>query len=304
MVMGRIRGTAMVETAVILSTALLLIFGGLQIALAGYYQVATDGAVYLAAHAYALGGLDPTVLASPFPGVNMAKVTFSPAPPDPIQEPVNYNYSNQNARYGGVSTIRPQHLQASYSSSVNGLLNIAGFRVLPIAAGAVEGRNWTSNHDMNVDGFDPNSGSTYSSMQNSLYTDDQNVPPYYVGTHYAEYCDVNGFNSPTQCNSNNFLSLGVAELLDQDNYSSGGNGVTKGSTYYAMLCHQRVFATLLTTGALPPVMPPVVPGNDQYDPTNPSSPFAEVYGWDRILSGGSTLGTMPGQYPMHPLRRC
>ncbi len=295
----------MIETAFILSTALLLMFGGLQIALAGYYQVATDGAVYMAAHDYALGGTNPNVLSAPFPGVDMSKVVFSPAPPDPIQEPVDYNYANQNSRYGGVSTIRPQHLQASYSSFVTGLLNIGGFKVMPVSAGAVEGRNWTANHDMNVDGFDPNSGATYSSMQNSLYTDDQNVPPYYIGWHFVEYCDVNSFATPTQCDQYQYLSLGIAEFLDSDNFSSGDNGVTKGSTFYAMLCHQQIYAQLLTTGAIPATMPTVPAGSDPYDPTNSSSPLAVVYGWDRLVSGGFAPGQVhPGELPMHPLQGC
>ncbi len=295
----------MIETAFILSTALLLMFGGLQIGLAGYYQVATDGAVYMAAHDYALGGTNPNVLSAPFPGVDMRKVVFSPAPPDPLKEPVDYDYTNQDSRYGGVSTIRPEHLQASYSSFVTGLLNIGGFKVMPVSAGAVEGRDWTANHDMNVDGYDPNSGATYSSMQNSLYTDDQNVPPYYIGWHYVEYCDVNNFASATQCNSDQYLSLGVGELLDSDNYSSGTNGVTKGSTFYGMLCHQQIYATLLTSGALPATIPSVPSGNDIYDPMNSASPFAVIYGWDRVLDGGYSPGHVkPGLYPMHPLRGC
>jgi len=54
-VMRRQRGTALAEVAVVVSFTLIMLFGILQFVLLGYYQIASDAAVFFGAHQYALG---------------------------------------------------------------------------------------------------------------------------------------------------------------------------------------------------------------------------------------------------------
>lgn len=66
----------MAETAVIISFALLLILGTLQIFLLGFGQISTDGAAFLASLAASTGYADPQGLsASIFPGVKLVNIT-------------------------------------------------------------------------------------------------------------------------------------------------------------------------------------------------------------------------------------
>ena len=66
----------MAETAVILSFALLLVLGALQIFLLGFGQISSDGAAFVAALAASTGYANPQGLgASIFPGINQVNIT-------------------------------------------------------------------------------------------------------------------------------------------------------------------------------------------------------------------------------------
>lgn len=66
----------MAETAVIVSFALLLVLGALQIFLLGFGQMSTDGASFVAAVAASTGYANPQGLgASIFPGIRQADIT-------------------------------------------------------------------------------------------------------------------------------------------------------------------------------------------------------------------------------------
>jgi len=70
------RGAAMAETAVIVSFALLLVLGALQIFLLGFGQISSDGASFLAAIAASAGYANPQGLgASIFPGIKQVNIT-------------------------------------------------------------------------------------------------------------------------------------------------------------------------------------------------------------------------------------
>ena len=73
------RGTALPETAIVLSMVLLLLFGTVQLSIVGFYQSMSDGAAFVAAHAQSIaastGG--PDVAATVFPQVKSGDVTIS-----------------------------------------------------------------------------------------------------------------------------------------------------------------------------------------------------------------------------------
>ena len=73
------RGTALPETAIVLSMVLLLLFGTVQLAIVGFYQSMSDGAAFVAAHAQSLSGSTggPQVAATVFPQVHRGDVTIS-----------------------------------------------------------------------------------------------------------------------------------------------------------------------------------------------------------------------------------
>jgi hypothetical protein len=73
------RGTALPETAIVLSMVLLLLFGAVQLSIIGFYQSMSDGAAFVAAHTQSLGGGTggPQVAATVFPQVKTGDVTMS-----------------------------------------------------------------------------------------------------------------------------------------------------------------------------------------------------------------------------------
>ncbi len=317
---GRARGSAIAETAVTLSFTLLMIFGGLQLALAGYYQMQLDGATFEFAHAYALGITDPTGLGQVgqlFPNVPAANVTFSAASPPQTNVPVNFTqFGALNNRYGGASIIRPQRLQAQATLNVTGL-SVFG-NSLPFSSGNVEGRYMVSNHDDDAQGAAYDSQTVYDTQVNPFQGDDQNVPPYYFNFAFSWYC-----NDPspwTDCHSKSLRSMGFAEYLkdgpdDVDgNYDNPQNGVAPNAQFQAMACHERIYAELL---ALFPaaVYPPDLPNYDPtaYDdkggavtlPYSGAASIPLVYSWDVMPIHGEGVGPGLGQtYPLHPLNGC
>lgn len=90
------RGTAMVETAIVLSTVLLILFGTMQIAIWGYSQATTEGAAFIGAHAASINssgtqstdqtyGLSVANLAFPKVGSSQFVLTYPTAQPNAIQ---------------------------------------------------------------------------------------------------------------------------------------------------------------------------------------------------------------------------
>lgn len=322
-----IAGAAIAETAVIVSFVLLLMFGTVELIEVGYLQAAADGAVFLTAHEYAIGSTNPTAYASPFPGVKVPSISFSAAPPENTQVPVDYQVNQTTTRYGGVQLIRPQHLQAKYQATYQGLISGGNLQSLPINGGAVEARYMMSDRGFSVDGWTPNSSSTYSNMIDPLLQDDQNVPPYYIGMRDMLYCNANDLPAsyPAQCSNGGILALGLAEYLDHDNYSSspGANGVaTPSDAFYQMACHQRIYATIAV--ALPQHFDGVSLSNGRNnDPlaqadanyymnaasngnaygARSTGPWRQVYDWDRLMITNSG-NPYSFQSPLHPEKGC
>jgi len=237
------RGTALVETAVTLSFTLLLLFGALQMALMGYFQLQLDGATFFFAHSYASGSTNAATLNADlgplFPNVPMTIAPIFQSPPDTSVSPNFTQWGTVTNRYGGVSLLRPQRLQAK--ASMNITASALGGNV-NLTAGNVDSRPVVGNHDDDAQGADYNSPTVYNSVVDPLHTDDQNVPPYYITLAFMWYCSD---NVPwSSCSNRQLRSLGLAEYLKNDNYNTARNGIDDSGTFYLMKCHQRYYAAI------------------------------------------------------------
>jgi hypothetical protein len=319
----RIRGVALAETAIVLSFTLLVIFGAIQIALVGFFQMQLDGATFMYSHAIADGstsaGAIDSSLSPIFPNVPMANLAESAGNPlstDTGGMPNFTQWGSLTNRYGGASIIRSQMIATKGSMTVNGL-SVLGNSVT-LSSGNIEGETMIGNHDDDAQGANYNSSTVYGSLVNPLTQDDQNVPPYYFTLAFMRYCTQ--FSFGTSCPSYDWgmRELGLAEFLKDDptgnagNYNTSADGIGPNGTFQTMACHQRIYADL--AAAFPATMPSPEPspGSD-YDETStgPSSvsawngaSFQLVYSWD-VLNGSGGQGSMTGkEQPMAPENGC
>lgn len=281
--MNRPRGTALPETAVLLGTALTLLFGTMELGMFGLAQLQADGAAYSAAHATVLGQDAVAAVASPFPVIaNNGSVTTSQNNPVTTDIPVDYQVSNQNDRHGGVQVVRPAQLQAT-AQTLQTAPNAIAFPGLSVTlnSGFIEGSMLVSGHGYDIYGNDLNSQAAYSEQQ-TYFSEDGNAPPYLIGFHLAYACD--GATAGQGCTNERLHSLGVAEFLDADNWGNNQDGTQTGAVYQAMSWHYQVYANIATAlagsgGA---------PINPTGTTTEASRCITTVHGWDWIAPPRST----------------
>ncbi|MEO9171211.1 MAG: TadE/TadG family type IV pilus assembly protein [Candidatus Baltobacteraceae bacterium] len=313
-----IRGAALAETAVVLSFLLLLLFGTMQLAVAGYFQMQLDAAAFEYAHTYALGATDPAALAQVaqlFPNVPTSGIAFSASSPPITDQPVNFTPGGQTTnRYGGASIMRPQRLNAQAT------LNVGGFGFLsanpiPFSAAAVEGRDMISNHDDDAQGAGYDSSTVYKTQVNPITQDDQNVPPYYFNFGFLFHCSDNPGWGAT-CSNQSLEALGLAEYLKDGNVAVDGNydvadsGVTAGQTFQAMAFHQRIYAQIAAVLLVNPTKPAFSGSSSSFwsetsGITVPSqtASFKLIYSWDVRSAAGKGNG-LGRQNPLSPLSGC
>lgn len=319
-----VRGSALAETSIILSFTLLMLFGAMQTALTGYFQMQLDAATFEYAHAFALGATDPAALsqiAQLFPNVPQANVSFSASSPPITNQPVNFTqWGSVTNRYGGASIMRPQRLNTKATLSVSqfGFLKTG---TMPFSAGDVEGRNMISNHDDDAQGAAYDSQTVYNSQVNPINQDDQNVPPYYFNFAFMWHCSAASFGASCPSGSQSLATLGMAEYLKDGldsvdgNYDINSPGVQLNETFQPMSCHQRVYAQiaqyLQSEAALPRTAPSPQPSMAS-DPfwsetsgvtTGNGVSIALVYSWDSVNPNGH--GPLFGQHtPLSPMTGC
>ena len=316
--LSRLRGSALAETSVILSFLLLLLFGTMQLALAGYFQMQLDAATFEYSHAYALGATDPAALAQIaqlFPNVPPGSIVFSASSPPLTTQPVNFTPNGQTVnRYGGASILRPQRLNAQ-ATMTTGSLGFLSSQPIPFTAGDVEGRYMISNHDDDAQGAGYDSQTVYNTQVNPITQDDQNVPPYYFNFGFMFHCtSAPGWGAT--CPQQGLESLGLAEYLKDGNDAVDGNydmpttGVTSGEAFQGMAFHQRIYAQIAAVVLLNPTKPafdPKVPSfwSETSGITVPlqTASFKLIYSWDvpNAIGKGTGLGR---QNPLSPLAGC
>jgi len=305
------RGTALAETAITLSFTLLCLLGGVQLGLLGVYQLELDGATFFFAHNVAVGVTNYSTLNNDlgpiFPNVPMS-LTPAFASPPVTNEAVNYTQWGTNTnRYGGASLIRPQRVEAGAQ------LNVQNFSVLgssiQMSSGMIDGRPMVGNHDDDAQGAGYDSATVFNTLVNPLSQDDQNVPPYYFTFAFEWYCNIesNQTQQPCPAASRKLHSMGLAEYLNNNNYTATQNGIISNGVFNPTLCHQNVYANL--EAAFPSVQPTAPPGgwpgsdyDEQAGPTSVSAwngaSFAQVYNWDIDTIYGEGGGILGNQHPL------
>lgn len=111
---SKVRGAAMIETAIVLSMVLVIILGAMQLAMAGYYQATSEGAAFIGAHAASINSngqaADQTygysVAQKGFPGLPASKFTLTNPQTNFIQVIVDQNAGGLMLVPGANKNIR------------------------------------------------------------------------------------------------------------------------------------------------------------------------------------------------------
>lgn len=334
------RGAVVVETAIIVGTVLTLILFSVQIGLLGFLQVTVDAASFVNARGYALGSADPngdtSQVFSSIANGDIASQSM-PAPQPSATIPVDYGYNSTDAtekansasqRHGGSTTIQPTLYQSTVNKGgTTGIMQLFN-RQVGVNGIAQEPYYKECGAHYNVSNSTATCGASKapSNFQVDYFKNGENTPPYYVGFNYLEHC--NSKQPWTQCGSTDFdfLSLGVGEYLDVDNWSIDTSGVSGNSgetTFQQMACHQRTYAKLATFFAQ---YSSILPLYKTYESainlqlaagvtdfseyvglgTTASPLIDQVYSWDRRVLQGYAPGneTEPILYKMAPMVGC
>jgi hypothetical protein len=297
-----IAGSALPETSLIITTILLLMLGSLRLGMVGYTQLATDAAAFTDARLNGVG--DPNAInktTTAVARVQAGDISTQQGLPQPAQEPVNYNITDDTTRHGGVTMMQAaQVVTTVLKSDLDGLL--VGSNTIPITGTAFAPQYLDFYSHQNVLGDAQNSGAALAEAQN-YFTGGENVPPYFVGFHFMQYCETSLLAGPwSECAAPDFDALGFAEYLDQDNWDRTEAGVSgSDAVFKEMLCHQNKFADV---AALAYAATTRVAAAAVLLPTQ--SDIQTIYSWDAHSQGGypPSSYTGPGSFPTTPYAGC
>ena len=313
------RGAAMPETALMLTVLLGVLVGAFRIALLGYEQVSADGAAFYHAHQSALKQSDPTAAANLDPDAathtafpRSMNATITPqtvdAPNDQIQQ-TQYGFDQDTNRHGGVSMVVPMRaITTVVRSGLDALTPLSGGSALSVTGVGVEPAFAETGVHGNILGDDFGTAAAFQG-RNDYFTQGENTPPYFGGFHYMRHCDVS--DDPAShwdwCPiGTSYLALGLAEYLDQDNWTRSPNGVAPldQAVFWETLYHQQVYANLTSSAsdALPADISTAAGlAQAQRVLNHDTGASAVVYKWDSSQQGGfPQVGYQPGSYPLTP----
>ena len=314
------RGSALPETALVLTLMLTMIVGALRVALMGYEQVAADGAAFYHARQTGIAGTDPNNAQNLDPdaatqaafgqtktATKMSSTTYQP--PTAVVDTA-YGFDVSNNRHGGASLVQPMQTVSTIQLAAPSLLVFgdAGSILTVTGIGIEPTFRETGTHG-NIDGLDFGTTASFNDAAD-YFSQGENTPPYFGGFHYMRFCDV-----PDDATTHwdgcpqtvSYLALGLAEYLDQDNWIRKPNGIAPSNTavFGETLYHQQTYATI--SAELPEDL--TSPGNLQLAQqalnraTN--QPLCSVYKWDSSQQGGfPSTGYSAGQFPLSPAASC
>jgi hypothetical protein len=298
----RIAGAALPETSLIVSTILLLILGSLRMGLVGYTQLAADGAAFTNARLTGVGDVNAiSKTTTAVARVNAGDISTQQGLPVPAQAPVDYNITDDTTRHGGVTMMQAaQVVTTVLKSDLDGLL--VGTNPVTVTGTAFAPQYLDFYSHQNVLGNALNSSAALGEAQD-YFTNGENVPPYFVGFHFMQYCETSlEAGAWSECAAPDFDALGVAEYLDQDNWNrSQGGLVGTDAVFSEMLCHQNKFADVAaiaysatTRAAAAAVLTATQPD------------IQTIYSWDAHSQGGYPPSTYtgPGSFPTSPGAGC
>jgi hypothetical protein len=203
---------------------------------------------------------------------------------------VNYNYQDQNQRHGGASLVREAQQSATVSKTAPGLTSAMG-AAAQIVSSVIEPSVVFTDFGYDVQGVGVNTNSGIFNNHNAYFTTDANVPPYYVGFAFTQYCSTQS-TWVTSCPSSSPTDLGLAEYLDDDNYSASLTGVQSGGTFSVMACHQREYVQLLNDVFTTSTLETNSVTDSKFNETSQAD-LVEIYHWDSTYDGS-----------LHPSKGC
>jgi hypothetical protein len=292
----------MPETALVISTILLLMLGSLRLGLVGYTQLATDAAAFTNARLTGIGdanAVNKTTTA--VARVGAADITTRQGAPVPAQAPVNYNVNDDTTRHGGVTMMQAaQVVTTVLKSDLDGLL--VGTGPISITGTAFAPQYLDFYSHQNVLGNALNSTAALTSAQN-YFTQGENVPPYFVGFHFMQFCETSLEAGPwSECAAPDFDALGFAEYLDQDNWNRTQGGlVGADAVFKEMLCHQNKYAGVAAVAYAATTRAAAAAAL-----TETQADVQTIYSWDAHSQGGYPPAsyTGPGSFPTTPAAGC
>jgi len=340
------RGSVLIETALTAGIGLTILLFGMRVGVLGFLQITADAAAFVDAHAYDIGVPQP--YASPedythsvFPQVLRTDISGVAYAAPHLTIPIDYWYNspwwweNQYVttnRHAGFSIVEPLHY-------INAVVPHASSNVLgsfmAVTGISTEPKYVECQPHYNIASSAADCGQTGqpANYQIDYFSQGENTPPYYVGTNYMQHCTLVQPWPNCPAASTNFLSLGVGEYLDVNNWAAttagaggtGMSGLQPVSTFEYMACHQRVYSALSTffqkykdlptlyVSYQTPIQSAIALGISDYRNWQEFSNYLsadanirEVYKWDTPLAWGTTTNTAtePGAFPMTPGLGC
>jgi len=253
------RGSATIETTIVLAALLTFLLGTIQVGVVGFLQLTVDAGSFLNAHQYVTGVKNSVSAAdatnkvfSQIKQSEIAAPVVAPAPTPSVYVDYGYNSSSASVvnasssnRHGGASILQPY---LASSTIVKQPFNILGFKV-NVQSTATEPLWFESAPEWDIANRTYGGTSTSSLYRANPYTQGTNTPPYFIAQAFLVHCNGNQVFDQ-YCNSSDFLALGLGNNLDafnEKNPSPGVSGLASGSTagtFQAMACHQRQYAKI------------------------------------------------------------
>ncbi len=313
-----LRGTALVETALVMSVVLLLMLASINLSIVGFYQMSADAAAFFDAHASALRkscAPQGTIGHSIFTRIPTGSFSCSLIAGQSLNVPVTgYNFNSNSTRYGGYSIVQGSQIRSTVDATTSSMGIIPGTSNAAILGEALEPQFDEYGVHYNADS-NQNPLSWFTNRVD-YFTQGENTPPYFVGYRIMRFCGdamttgsgASAVATPwTQCVNQEWHGLGLAEYLDTDNWGSTNPGIgPRTATFQWAECHQQLyvqFANLLAT-SYSASLPTVAQAAADFNPKRVGSLLYNIYQQDNIQTAPPTWSSGVGAYATAPGSGC
>jgi hypothetical protein len=330
------RGSALAETAMVLTTLLLVVLGVFRLGIVAYMQLGTEGTAWTLARQISLGdtltNAQTNASAKIFRQIGSSDTTNTTANTPFMWMPLSFGSSS--SVHGGVSLVLQN--QQRLLTQHTGIPTLLKGGTVTTSAVSVEGTPMTRGLYFNVAEASYNA-SNYGSITNfssAPSSSGESTPPYFVTTNYMCYCQISGTISTNLttmwtpdgtthrawCPSGKgvYRPLGVAEYLDAKNWNNSPGGVTSsGAIFSTIACHQRYLAKAAQLIAALNVSVNSLSGGADVDSvkasmdasingTDTAKAIATIYSWDYNgpYTGYSAGTSMNNSFPLTPTAGC
>jgi len=331
-----IRGSALVETAMVLTTLLLVVLGVFRLGIVAYYQLGAEGTAWALARQVSLGdtlaNAQTNASAKMFRQIATADSTNTTANTPFMWMPLSFGTAT--SVHGGASLVLEN--QQRILTSHAGVPTLLKGSTVTTRAVAVEGAPFERGLYFNVAEASYNA-SNFASLTNfgsSPSTSGESTPPYFVTMNYMGYCQISGTVSTNlttlwtpdvtthrawcPAGKGVYRPLGTAEYLDSKDWNNTTAGVTSATAIFATIaCHQRYYAKAAQLIATLRASTGSISGANDIDSikatmdasingTDTAKAIATIYSWDYNgpYTGYSAGTSMNNSFPMGATTGC